>query len=298
MGEEDYEKDELHEFFKETRIYLSKLGKNILKAEPEIWENEKYWSSLIRDSVFIIVGAWEGSELFDRLGAYKIAEKLEEQGISGLVMTDIWWEKVADMHEYGNSPVITVGGPRANSFSDKVAKKLGLGDEAIGFRKLERQLVGYAWGRTARDTLVAVKTFIETHLMQFIEETKTRDKVPEFPEELLAKYEPIEFLGEGGFAKVFKVRRKTDGKTIALKVLTKEKRVTDTLTNEVAAWLSLDHENIAKLYGVSKDPVPHMEVELAEGVKIGDKVVRDLGYLPKPLDEKMTIRLIRGLPRD
>jgi len=126
-------------------------------------------------------------------------------------------------------------------------------------------------------------------------EPKAGDKVPGFPEELLAKYEPIEFLGEGGFAKVFKVRRKTDGKTIALKVLTKEKRVTDTLTNEVAAWLSLDHENIAKLYGVSKDPVPHMEVELAEGVKIGDKVVRDLGYLPKPLDEKMTIRLIRGI---
>jgi len=126
-------------------------------------------------------------------------------------------------------------------------------------------------------------------------EPKAGDKVTGFPEELLAKYEPIEFLGEGGFAKVFKVRRKTDGKTIALKVLTREKRVTDTLTNEVAAWLSLDHENIAKLYGVSKDPAPHMEVELAEGVKIGDKLVRDLGDLPKPLDEKMAIRLIRGI---
>jgi len=120
-------------------------------------------------------------------------------------------------------------------------------------------------------------------------------KVPGFPDELILKYEPIEFLGEGGFAKVFKVKRRSDGKIIALKVLKSEERTSEILINEVTAWLSLEHENIIKLYGVSKDPIPHLENELAEGVMINNKIVRDLDGLPKPVDEKIAIKLIRGI---
>lgn len=123
----------------------------------------------------------------------------------------------------------------------------------------------------------------------------SRVEVLSFPQELLAKYEPLELLGEGGFARVFKVKRRADGRVVALKVLN-EKRVSDVLAKEVAAWLSLDHKNIAKLYGVSKDPVPHLEIELVEGVKIGGKkLVRDLGGLPKPIDVKLAIKLVRGI---
>jgi hypothetical protein len=111
----------------------------------------------------------------------------------------------------------------------------------------------------------------------------SRVEVPGFPQELLAKYEPLELLGEGGFARVFKVKRRADGGVVALKVLN-EKRVSDVLAKEVAAWLLLDHKNIVKLYGVGKDPVPHLEIELVEGVKIGGKkLVRDLGVSPSPL---------------
>jgi serine/threonine protein kinase len=120
-------------------------------------------------------------------------------------------------------------------------------------------------------------------------------KVPGFPDELILKYEPLEFLGEGGFAKVFKVKRRSDGKIIALKVLKSEERTSEILINEVTAWLSLEHENIIKLYGVSKDPIPHLENELAEGVMINNKIVRDLDGLPKPVDEKDAIKLIRGI---
>lgn len=120
-------------------------------------------------------------------------------------------------------------------------------------------------------------------------------KVPGFPDELILKYEPLEFLGEGGFAKVFKVKRRSDGKIIALKVLKSEERTSEILINEVTAWLSLEHENIIKLYGVSKDPIPHLENELAEGIMIDNKIVRDLDGLPKPVDEKIAIKLIRGI---
>jgi serine/threonine protein kinase len=120
-------------------------------------------------------------------------------------------------------------------------------------------------------------------------------KVPGFPDELISKYEPLEFLGEGGFAKVFKVKRRSDGKIIALKVLKSEEKTSEILINEVTAWLSLEHENIIKLYGVSKDPIPHLENELAEGIMINNKIVRDLDGLPKPVDEKIAIKLIRDI---
>jgi len=127
---------------------------------------------LVRGCVFIIVGMIEGSELLDRLAAYKIAEKIEKRKISSLVITDRYWWEVVDKHGYGNSPIITVGGPIANSLSDRVAQKLGLDKDstAIGFREIDGLLIGYAWGWLAKDTLYAVKIFISSYLDRFIEE--------------------------------------------------------------------------------------------------------------------------------
>ena len=162
--------NELRNFFT-TTIRLSELGMKILEGEPEVWKGD--WPSLTRGCVFIIVGAWEGSELFDRLAAYKIAEEIEKRKISSLVMTDKYWWEVVDKYGYGNSPIITVGGPNINTLSDKVAKKLGLNKDqtAVGFREIDEQLIGYAWGgRLAKDTLYAVKTFISSYLDRFIEE--------------------------------------------------------------------------------------------------------------------------------
>ena len=161
--------NELRNFFT-TTIRLSELGVKILEGEPEVWKGD--WPSLIRGCVFIVVGAWEGSELFDRLAAYKIAEEIEKRKISSLVMTDRYWWEAVDKYGYGNSPIITVGGPISNSLSDKVAKKLGLSEDstAIGFREIDGQLIGYAWGWLVKDMLNAVKTFISSYLDRFIEE--------------------------------------------------------------------------------------------------------------------------------
>ena len=182
--------NELRNFFT-TTIRFSELGVKILEGEPEVWKGD--WLSLVRGCVFIIVGMIEGSELLDRLAAYKIAEEIEKRKISSLVMTDRYWWEVVDKHGYGNSPIITVGGPIANSLSDRVAQKLGLGKDstAIGFREIDGQLIGYAWGWLAKDTLYAVKIFISSYLDRFIEEAVKHK--PEIKDrEILERIERLE----------------------------------------------------------------------------------------------------------
>jgi len=119
--------------------------------------------------------------------------------------------------------------------------------------------------------------------------------VPGFPPELLDKYEPLEFLGEGGFAKVFKVRRKADGKIIALKVSRLDEKAKKFFLKEVKAWRLLDHKNIVKLYNAFDEPLPHLEIEFVNGIQLNGEVIRDLGKYPKPADEEKALHFIRGI---
>jgi len=119
--------------------------------------------------------------------------------------------------------------------------------------------------------------------------------VPDFPSTLLPRYEPLEFLGEGGFAKVFKVKRKKDGKTAALKIPRIDEKTSKTFIREVSTWLHLDHPNIVKLYDVDILPVPYLEMEYVEGVELNGKTIRTLDGYPKPADERTALKLIRGI---
>jgi len=119
--------------------------------------------------------------------------------------------------------------------------------------------------------------------------------LPGFPSALLSRYEPLELLGEGGFAKVFKVKRKKDGKIVALKIPRIDERTSKTFIKEVSAWLQLNHPNIVKLHDVDILPVPYLEMEFVEGTKVNGRTVRDLGGYPKPVDEGTALRLIRGI---
>ena len=121
------------------------------------------------------------------------------------------------------------------------------------------------------------------------------EELKAFPKELLPKYEPLEFLGEGGFAKVFKVKRKSDGKIIALKIPRIDERTSKTFIKEVSTWLHLNHPNIVRLYDVDILPVPYLEMEYVEGVKVGGKTIRDLDKYPKPVDEGTALKLIKGI---
>ncbi|AEK71924.1 Serine/threonine protein kinase, putative S-layer protein [Thermococcus sp. 4557] len=122
-----------------------------------------------------------------------------------------------------------------------------------------------------------------------------RDKSLLFPEELLGKYEPLEFLGEGGFAKVFKVKRREDGKVAALKIPRIDEKTSKGFLKEVSAWLHLNHPNIVRLHDADILPVPYLEMEFVEGIEVNGTRVRDLGAYPKPVGEKRALELIRGI---
>ncbi|WP_297073769.1 serine/threonine-protein kinase [Thermococcus sp.] len=124
--------------------------------------------------------------------------------------------------------------------------------------------------------------------------TGTRN-APGFPLELLQRYEPLEFLGEGGFARVYKVRRKKDGKVVALKIPRIDERTSKTFLREVSTWFQLNHPNIVKLYDADILPVPYLEMEFVEGANVGGKVVRTLEKLSKPVDEQTALRIVRGI---
>lgn len=115
-----------------------------------------------------------------------------------------------------------------------------------------------------------------------------------FPQQLLSKYEPLEFLGEGGFARVFKVKR-SDGKIIALKISNLDEKARKFFMKEIKAWKFLDHPNIVKLYDAFEEPIPHLEIEYVDGIELNGKNIRDLGNYPKPIDEKTALRLIKGI---
>ncbi len=119
--------------------------------------------------------------------------------------------------------------------------------------------------------------------------------LPSFPLELLDKYEPLEFLGEGGFAKVYKVKRKKDGKIVALKVPNLDEKARKFFLKEIRAWRLLDHPNIVKLYNAYDEPIPHLEIEFVDGVKLNGEVIRDLGRYPKPVDEEKALSFVRGI---
>ncbi|WP_223211949.1 serine/threonine protein kinase [Thermococcus henrietii] len=126
-------------------------------------------------------------------------------------------------------------------------------------------------------------------------ENRGNRTIPGFPPGLLDRYEPLAFLGEGGFAKVFKVKRKKDGKTVALKVPHLTDKSRKSFIREVQAWNMLEHPNIVKLYRAEEEPVPYLEMEFVEGAEVDGKLVRTLEELPKPVDETTALELIRGI---
>ncbi|WP_440956544.1 serine/threonine-protein kinase [Methanosarcina sp. Mfa9] len=116
-----------------------------------------------------------------------------------------------------------------------------------------------------------------------------------FPAALLSKYEPLELLGKGGFASVFKAKRKDDGEILALKIPRIDEKTSSSFIKEVAAWYNLNHPNIVRLYKSDLLPVPYLEMEYVEGVEKGGISVLELEKYPKPLPDAEALKLIRGI---
>jgi len=82
---------------------------------------------------------------------------------------------------------------------------------------------------------------------------------------LFSRYSGVEPIGEGGFARVYKARKK-DGRVVALKIphhLTEQ--AGRTFLHEVSIWSGLKHRNIVELYDANIVPVPYLEMEYCEG---------------------------------
>jgi len=124
---------------------------------------------------------------------------------------------------------------------------------------------------------------------------KQNQDIFDFPSELLSKYIPLEKLGEGGFGKVFKVKRKSDGEIIALKIPNLDEKAKKYLLKEIKVWQNLNHPNIVRMFDAYEEPIPHIEMEYIDGYNLNGKLIRNLDEYPKPLNSKKSINLIKQI---
>jgi len=97
-----------------------------------------------------------------------------------------------------------------------------------------------------------------------------------FPRELEQLYQDVTVIGSGGFARVFRAKRRADGTEVAVKVpLTLDASTGKSFVREITSWQQLRHLNIVRLYDLNILPVPYLEMELCQ---------RSLNELPKPID--------------
>ena len=99
----------------------------------------------------------------------------------------------------------------------------------------------------------------------------------QLPPELSNQFTDAEFLGKGGFARVFKAKRK-DGTWVAVKIpLSMDAATGKSFIAEMQNWKKLSHNNIVKLYDFNIMPLPYIEEELCDGA---------LADLDKPIESE------------
>jgi len=86
----------------------------------------------------------------------------------------------------------------------------------------------------------------------------------QLPQELSDNYTDWEFIGKGGFAKVFKAKRR-DGQYVAVKIpISLDAATGKSFIAEMQNWTKLSHTNIVKLYDYNIMPMPYFEEELCD----------------------------------
>ena len=84
------------------------------------------------------------------------------------------------------------------------------------------------------------------------------------PPEMTEKYANSEFIGKGGFARVFKAKRK-DGQYVAVKVpIDLDESTGKSFIAEMQNWTKFNHPNIVKIYDYNIMPFPYFEEELCD----------------------------------
>jgi len=87
----------------------------------------------------------------------------------------------------------------------------------------------------------------------------------QLPQELSDRYTESEFIGKGGFARVFKAKRK-DGKYVAVKIpISLDASTGKSFIAEMQNWTKLEHSNIVRVFDYNIMPMPYFEMELCDG---------------------------------
>jgi formylglycine-generating enzyme required for sulfatase activity len=85
-----------------------------------------------------------------------------------------------------------------------------------------------------------------------------------FPEELKHLYNEVEFIGSGGFARVYKAKRR-DGRIVAVKIpVNMDEAIGKSFLREITSWQRLNHMNIVSLLDANILPIPYLEQEYME----------------------------------
>ncbi len=78
-------------------------------------------------------------------------------------------------------------------------------------------------------------------------------------------YYEIEKIGEGSFSIVYKAKRRSDNKVVALNIIHRlDKKIREWLIKSVSVWMDLKHRNIVRLYNVRITPFFYLEQEFCE----------------------------------
>jgi len=93
-----------------------------------------------------------------------------------------------------------------------------------------------------------------------------RQPVPPTVGKLRDKYDDLVYLGGGGFADVYRAKRRKDGTVVAVKVPRNlDERTEEIFFRELSIWEDLKHRNIARLIKPYLKPEPHLEIEYVDG---------------------------------
>ncbi|MBP3960515.1 SUMF1/EgtB/PvdO family nonheme iron enzyme [Gemmata sp. G18] len=103
---------------------------------------------------------------------------------------------------------------------------------------------------------------------------------------IASRYLLLDILGEGGMGRVYKVQDARMGRTVALKVIRKEKLAQGIAQGrfyqEIQALSAMDHPNVVKVYDAEEVDGNHFYVmELIDGTDL-TKIVRESGALSVP----------------
>lgn len=109
-----------------------------------------------------------------------------------------------------------------------------------------------------------------------------------FPPELEHLYYNPVYAGKGGFARVFKAKRKTDNKTVAVKIpISLDEGTGRSFLREITSWQRLNHESIITLYDANILPIPYLEMEYAD--------FGSLDRMNKPIDIDTASEIVLGI---